>query len=178
MKKFHTYQCKTFVHEKLNTSKGIVRRHELTLAITEEIKTALRKQGIIDHIRINIKRNGQIIPTNTYILTLIPLKYLKKSKLDTQSKNLTITYQPPPPWDALSAINLGTTGKLVEGTEYVENVVSRNPMILKMNAQMKQSVRIAMKIIQLTLEHVKFLKRKKSRKWDTGKMYPSQRRGK
>lgn len=67
--KFHTYKCKVYAHEKLNTSKGIIRSHELTLATTEEIKIALKKQGVIDHVRINIKRNGQSIPTNTYILT-------------------------------------------------------------------------------------------------------------
>ena len=69
MKNFHEYKCKVFPHKTLNTSKGVVRSYELSLATEEEIKTELAKQGVTNHIRINIKRNDKIITTNTYILT-------------------------------------------------------------------------------------------------------------
>ena len=47
----------------------MIRSQELSLATKEEIKTALRKQGVTDHRRITMKRNGESIQTNTYILT-------------------------------------------------------------------------------------------------------------
>lgn len=69
MYNFYNYKCKVFPHGKLNTSKGVIRNQELSLATTDEIRTAFKKQGVIDHKRITIKRNGQNIQTNTYILT-------------------------------------------------------------------------------------------------------------
>ena len=69
MDKFHTYKCKAYPHERLNSSKGVIRSQELGLATEEETNTALRKQGFIEHKRITIKRNGENILTNTYILT-------------------------------------------------------------------------------------------------------------
>ena len=43
MKTFHNLKCKTYLHEKLNTSKEIIRNSELSLATPEKIKTALGK---------------------------------------------------------------------------------------------------------------------------------------
>lgn len=82
LKKFHTYQCKTFAPEKLNTSKGVIRSHELALATDEEIRTALKKQGVIDHIWIIKKRSGQ---TNTYILTFDTPEVPKEIKINSKS---------------------------------------------------------------------------------------------
>ena len=45
MKTFYNLKCKTYPHEKLNTTKGVIRNRELSLATTEEIKTVLGKQG-------------------------------------------------------------------------------------------------------------------------------------
>ena len=42
LKTFHNLKCKTYSHEKFNTSKGVIRNKELT---QDEIKTALEKQG-------------------------------------------------------------------------------------------------------------------------------------
>lgn len=81
MEKFHTYECKTFAHERLNYSKGIIRSHDLTLATKDEIKNALKKQGVIDHNRIYIKKNGQSIPTRTYVLTFNTPKAPKEIKI-------------------------------------------------------------------------------------------------
>ena len=40
MKTFHKLKCKTYPHEMLNTSKGIIRNRELSLTTSEVIKTA------------------------------------------------------------------------------------------------------------------------------------------
>ena len=44
MKIFHTTKCKAYSHEKLNTSKEVIRSRELAL-VTEEMLAALVKQG-------------------------------------------------------------------------------------------------------------------------------------
>ena len=45
-----------------------MRSPDLSLCTFDEIKNNLRRQGVTDTKQISIKRNNQIIPTNTYIL--------------------------------------------------------------------------------------------------------------
>ncbi len=45
MESFHTTKCRAYPHEKLNTSKGVIRSREFALATEEEITSALGKQG-------------------------------------------------------------------------------------------------------------------------------------
>ena len=63
MEKFHNLKCRAYPHAKLNTSKGVVRSKELSLATPEEIETTFKKQGIKEY------RNDETIQTHTYILT-------------------------------------------------------------------------------------------------------------
>ena len=60
-----------FAHSALNSSKGIVRDKERMLkGITEEeIVEGLSSQGVTHVKRFTIKRDGNTIPTNTYLLT-------------------------------------------------------------------------------------------------------------
>ena len=44
IKTFHTTKCRAYPHEKLNTSKGVIRRRELALATEDKIASALGKQ--------------------------------------------------------------------------------------------------------------------------------------
>ena len=69
MEKFHNLKCRAYPHAKLNTSKGVVRTKELSLATLEEIETAFKKQGIKEYRRVTIHRNDETIQTHTYILT-------------------------------------------------------------------------------------------------------------
>ena len=69
MKFFGNLKIKAFPHNSLNTSKGVVRSSELSLCTLDEIKTYLQSQGVSDIKRISIKRDGEIINTNTYIFT-------------------------------------------------------------------------------------------------------------
>ena len=69
MKFFANLKIKTFAHNSLNTSKGVVRSSELSLCTLDEIKRYLQNQGVSDVKRISIKRNDEIIHTNTYIFT-------------------------------------------------------------------------------------------------------------
>ena len=68
-KKIHNIDIKAYPHERLNTSKGVIRNGELSLCSIMEIKNELKKQNVIDAKRITIKKQNEIIETNTYILT-------------------------------------------------------------------------------------------------------------
>ena len=69
MKIFHTTKCRAYPHEKLNTSKGVIRSRELAWATEEERASALEKKGVIDIRRISIRKGEERVQTNTYILT-------------------------------------------------------------------------------------------------------------
>ena len=58
-------KCRAYSHEKLNTSKGVIRTRKLTLATEEEIALALEKQGVTNIGRIFIRKGEEQIQTNT-----------------------------------------------------------------------------------------------------------------
>jgi len=60
---------KAFCHPSLNNSKGVIRTRELQDMDEADIASELNHLGVIDVKRISIKKDGQIIPTGTYILT-------------------------------------------------------------------------------------------------------------
>ena len=56
-------------HRSLNSSKGVIRARELRYTDEDEIKQELRPQGVVNVRRMEIKKEGQVIKTDTYILT-------------------------------------------------------------------------------------------------------------
>ncbi|GBM81216.1 hypothetical protein AVEN_236428-1 [Araneus ventricosus] len=56
-------------HETLNTCKGVITCGRLLNLSNEEIEQELSGQGIKDVRRINIRRDGELIPTKHFILT-------------------------------------------------------------------------------------------------------------
>ena len=69
MEKFRNLKCRAYPHAKLNTSKGVVRSKELSLATPEVTETAFKKQGIKEYRKFTIHRNDGPIQTHTYVLT-------------------------------------------------------------------------------------------------------------
>ena len=69
IKTFHTTKCRAYLHEKLNTSKGVIRSRELALATEDEIASALGKQGVTNIKRISIRKGEERIQPYIYILT-------------------------------------------------------------------------------------------------------------
>ena len=69
MEKIHNLKCCAYPHAKSNTSNGVVRSNELSLATLEEIEMTFKKQGIKEYRRVTICRNDETIQTHTYILT-------------------------------------------------------------------------------------------------------------
>ena len=81
IKTFHTTKCRAYPHEKLNTSKGVIRSRELALATEDEIASTLGKQGVTNIKRISIRKGEQRIQTNTYILTFNKPRTPKEVKI-------------------------------------------------------------------------------------------------
>lgn len=68
-KMFVDLPVEVFAHKSLNTVKGVVRSRDLRDCSEEEILIGLRSQGVEGVKRISVRRNGEQIPTNTFILT-------------------------------------------------------------------------------------------------------------
>ena len=76
MKTFLSRKYKAYPHERLNTSKGVIRSWELSLAVSEKIREALKKQNVTDYKRITIRRSKEVKQTNLYILAFKKPKIL------------------------------------------------------------------------------------------------------
>ena len=81
IKTFHTTKCRFYLHEKLNTSKGVISSRKLALATEEEIALALGKQGVTNIRRVFIRKSEERIQTKTYILTFNQPHTLKEVKI-------------------------------------------------------------------------------------------------
>ena len=60
---------KVTLHSSLNSCKGVIRSRDLEGVGEEEICENLTSQGVVGVKRINIRRNNELVPTNTLILT-------------------------------------------------------------------------------------------------------------
>ena len=56
-------------HTYLNSSKGVIRSRDLEGVSEEEICENLSSQGVTSVKRIKVRRNNELVPTNTFILT-------------------------------------------------------------------------------------------------------------
>ncbi|KAG7196346.1 hypothetical protein KM043_018792 [Ampulex compressa] len=69
LKEFGNMSVHTFAHKSLNHNKGIITCSDLLNCTVEEIQDELADQGVIDVRRITRKRDGEIMPTASLILT-------------------------------------------------------------------------------------------------------------
>lgn len=67
--KFFQIPVNCYPHKSLNTSRGLIRCPDLRGVSDEEITTELKDQNVTAARRIKIKKDEQLIPTNTIILT-------------------------------------------------------------------------------------------------------------
>ena len=70
MKNFPTLKIEMYPHKTLNSTKGVIRKKELSWCSMEEISAKLIKQGITDIKRITLKKENHTMQTNTYIINL------------------------------------------------------------------------------------------------------------
>ena len=66
---FFDIKCQVKLHNTLNSSKGIVRCPALKGCTNEHIVEEMRDQGVLAVRRIQVRRDGQIRPTNTFVFT-------------------------------------------------------------------------------------------------------------
>lgn len=85
---FSNIKIKTYLHPHLNSSKGVIKCNELTHCSIEEIATNLLSQGVTEVKRISIKRNGETILTNTYILSFNSVNTPKEIKIGYLKVNI------------------------------------------------------------------------------------------
>ena len=69
MKTFCRLKCSVTPHSSLNISRGFVRCPALSKVTNEHILEFMGKQGVTDVRRINVRRDGIMKPTNTYVFT-------------------------------------------------------------------------------------------------------------
>ena len=89
-KQFDNIKIKTYPYNSLNTYKGVVKSHELSLCTLDEIKTNLQDQNVMEIQRIQIKKQkkktGETIDTN--IMTFNTHKIPKEIKIGYQKINV------------------------------------------------------------------------------------------
>jgi len=95
MTTFHNMKIKAYPHRSLNISRGVVRSSQLSSCSIEEIKLNLKKQQVSEVKRITIRKNDQLIDTNTYILTFNTPKPPPKLKIGYMMERVE-TYIPNP----------------------------------------------------------------------------------
>ena len=84
-KHFDNIKIKTYPHNSLNTCKGVVKSHELSLCTLDEMKTNLQDKNAMEIRRIQIKKDpGETIDTNTYIMNFNTNKISKEIKIGYQ----------------------------------------------------------------------------------------------
>jgi len=79
-------------HKTLNTVKGVVRSRAMSQCTEEELREILKEQSVIDIIRVKIKKQGEIIVTDTYILTFEKHQAPKTIKLSEWHKEMVDEY--------------------------------------------------------------------------------------
>ena len=137
-------KCRAYSHEKLNTSKRVIRSRELALATEEEIASARGKQGVTN-IRISIRKSkNESRPTLTswhLSSPILPTRW--RSALVLWELSSTSQF----PWGASNAKNMNTPGKPVEVDTYVPNAVKRTrPLggrLLEANSMCKLLTRLS-----------------------------------
>ena len=68
-KKLFNLNVKISLHGSLNTSKGVIRCQDLGPCTDDEILENLKSEGVIHVRNIQVRRNGVLKRTNTYVLT-------------------------------------------------------------------------------------------------------------
>ena len=81
MKNFFAIPVEVSEHATLNTSKGIIRDRTTKQETEENIRDFLQDQGVTHVKRFTIRRNNEIVPTNTLLLTFNTVEPPKSVKI-------------------------------------------------------------------------------------------------
>ena len=141
-------------HKSLNSSKGIIRNPILRAETEENILEYLKPQGVTHVKRFTIRKNNEIVNTNTLLLPFNSVVTPKTLKLNCMFLTLS---------DVLTAKGLAITRTtaLLTWVQCVKSVAQVITTILPVNAKSQQSVSIAAKITCQGQVTVMFGKRRK-----------------
>ena len=67
--RFNNRPVKVSIHKTLNSSRGVIRCRDLADMSEVEIRDELRDQGVVGVNRVTLKKEGEVIPTNTLFMT-------------------------------------------------------------------------------------------------------------
>ena len=81
MKNFFAIPVEVSEHATLNSSKGIIRDRTTKQETEENIRDFLQDQGVTHVKRLTIRRNNEIVPTNTLLLTFNTVEPPKSVKI-------------------------------------------------------------------------------------------------
>ena len=133
--KFLNLNIKIEPHRTLNHSKGVVKSLQLKGCTDEELVTELRSQGVTEAFNIKIKKEDQIITTNTWILTFNFPTPPAQLKIPCSS-NLKVQPYIPKPMTCKKCLKIGHTEKKnvnLKRKKDVKNVVKTIKKILDKN---------------------------------------------
>ena len=118
-------KCRAYQHEKLNTSKGVIRRRELALATEDEMASALGKQGVTNIKRISIRKGEERIQTNTYILTFNKSQTPKEVKIGYGLER--VEHYVPAPLRCFKCQKFGHHREAYRGRQTCSKCCEKNP---------------------------------------------------
>ena len=171
IKTFHTTKCRAYPHEKLNTSKDVIRSRELALATEDEIASALGKQGVTNIKRISIRKGEEQIQTNTYILTFNKPQTPKDVKIGYCLER--VEQYVPAPLRCFKCQKFGHHRKACRGRQTCSKCGEKDLDHAEEDCLKKFDVQTANKIIRLTQELVLSTKKKKKLlRSNTREMFP------
>ena len=157
------------LHSSLNTSNGVIRYYELRGVCEDEILENLKPEGVTHVKRFNVKRNGFLVPTNTFVLPLIHLQSQLLSKLHSFDVRLALTFQNPSGATIANSMDTMSFGA-IEALSVL--IAQKQQRILLTSVKIKQSARTVGKNIKPTLKNAKSgIKKKKSSELSIHKIY-------
>ena len=133
-------------HKTLNSSKGIIRKRILRTETEENILEYLKPQGVTHVKRVKIKKNGELVNTNTLLLTFNTVVTPKTLKIFYQI--IPVDLYVPNPLRCLTVRNLVTIKAtvLLMNDQYANDAVQAIMIIFLASAEIHQNVSIVVEI--------------------------------
>ena len=138
--KFFNINFTVTEHKTLNSCKGIIRDRMLKHETEENITEYLNTQGVTACKRFKIKKDGNLIETNTLLLTFNTTTLPKSLKKVTELYRLKSTSQILCGVSTVRGLDIMKTAVLNYLDQYVKNVVGVTLITIQMLVKMKPSV--------------------------------------
>ena len=118
------------IHKALNSSRGVIRCHELSGVTETEIKTELQEQGVVEVHRVTVKKDTEKVPTKTLFLTFNTPDLPKEITVGYLKVKLVLFV--PNPMRASTATSLATranVARLLRSVWIVEKISMKDDVL-------------------------------------------------